>query len=60
MSDRQAAYNLGWNYIDATRRLISKMSEEEKVMWDETEALVKQYGESKEVIDMETQKAEEE
>lgn len=55
MSERQAAYDQGWKYIDGTRRLLPKMNDEEKTLWAEVEALVEQYGKSGEVTDMETQ-----
>jgi hypothetical protein len=41
--DRQGAYNGGYMYIDSTRRIYDKMSQEEKEMWNEVEELVKEY-----------------
>lgn len=41
--DRQGAYNGGYNYIDATKRIYDKMSQEEKEMWKQVEDLVKDY-----------------
>lgn len=56
MSSRQAAYNQGWKYINATKKHLDKMTPEDKSIWKQTEALVLQYEQSKEVIDMATQK----
>jgi len=42
-SDRQGAYNWGRSFTDDTRRLLEQMSEEEREMWREVEALVEQY-----------------
>ncbi len=55
MSDKQAAYNQGWKYVDLTRLNLNKFVPEDKVLWEETEALVKKFGESGEVKDMATQ-----
>jgi tetratricopeptide (TPR) repeat protein len=41
--DRQGAYNGGFNYIDSTRRIYDKMTQEEKEMWNDIEDLVKEY-----------------
>jgi hypothetical protein len=41
--DRQGAYNGGYNYVDSTRRIYDKMTQEEKEMWNEIEDLVKEY-----------------
>jgi len=51
-SDRQLAYQDGWNYIDATRRLLEKMSDEEKKLWSEVENLVKQYEANSQIMSM--------
>lgn len=41
--DRQGAYNGGYNYVDSTRRIYEKMTQEEKQMWNAVEELVKEY-----------------
>jgi len=41
--DRQGAYNGGYNYVDATKRIYDKMTQEEKEMWNQVEELVKDY-----------------
>jgi hypothetical protein len=41
--DRQGAYNGGYNYIDSTRRIYEKMTQEEKEIWNAVEELVKEY-----------------
>ena len=64
LSDRQAAYNAGRNYIDLTRRIVdtpdTKASSEEIAAWKEVEALTEQYVadpdvKSKEQLDEEAQ-----
>ena len=40
-SDQQVAYEFGWNYIDSTRRIFSRMTEEEQKIWTEVEELVR-------------------
>lgn len=42
-SDRQGAYNGGYNYVDSTRRIYEKMTQEEKEQWKAVEDLVKEY-----------------
>jgi hypothetical protein len=42
-SDHQGAYDGGYKYVDMTRRLYDKMSQEEKEMWNAVEELVKEY-----------------
>ncbi len=51
-ADRQGAYESGWTYIDQTRRFIDKMSDEEKKMWQQIEALVTEYEASSDVKSM--------
>ncbi|MDB4538124.1 hypothetical protein N9230_05890, partial [Akkermansiaceae bacterium] len=51
-SDRQLTYEKGWKYIDMTRRLIPKMSEEEVEIWKRVEALVQEYEDSNDTISM--------
>lgn len=41
--DRQGAYNGGYSYVDSTRRIYEKMTQEEKEMWNSIEELVKEY-----------------
>jgi hypothetical protein len=41
--DRQGAYNGGYNYIDSTRRIYEKMTQEEREQWTAVEELVKDY-----------------
>jgi tetratricopeptide (TPR) repeat protein len=50
--DRQGAYEQGWNYIDQTRRLLEKMSDEEKKVWQQIESLVNEYEASSDVKSM--------
>lgn len=59
-SDRQGAYNAGWNYIEFTKNIKSKMTPEEKANWEKVEALVKQYEADPAVTDMATFKAQQE
>jgi len=51
-SDRQLAYEDGWNYVDSTSRLLEKMTDEEKKLWEEVKKLVKQYESSGQIINM--------
>ncbi len=51
-ADRQGAYESGWTYIDQTRRFVDKMSDEEKKMWQQIEALVTEYEASSDVKSM--------
>jgi tetratricopeptide (TPR) repeat protein len=51
-ADRQGAYESGWTYIDQTRRFVDKMSDEEKKMWQQIEALVAEYEASSDVKSM--------
>jgi tetratricopeptide (TPR) repeat protein len=57
-ADQQVAYEFGWNYIDSTRRIFSRMTEKEQKMWTEVEELVKLYETDPTVKDMETVKKE--
>jgi tetratricopeptide (TPR) repeat protein len=41
--DRQGAYNGGFSYVDSTSRLVEKMTQEEKDMWNAVQDLVKDY-----------------
>jgi len=52
---RQEAYNIGWKYVEATRRHFEKMGEQEIRRWKEVEALVQQYEDTKLIEDMATQ-----
>ena len=56
IGDRQFAYNSGWVYIDATKRSIDKMSDSEKRLRESVAGLVAQYAASKQIVDMATQK----
>lgn len=42
-ADRQGAYNGGYSYVDSTRRIYDKMTQEEKEIWNAVEDLVKEY-----------------
>ena len=61
-SDRQTAYEFGWNYIDGTKhiRAGNDIKEEEKEAWDEVEALVQEYENAPAIINMEILKKQEE
>ena len=48
-SDRQLVYQKLSKYIDMTRRLVHKMSEEEQAKWQEMEETLKRFEESGEV-----------
>ncbi|NWK57103.1 tetratricopeptide repeat protein [Verrucomicrobiaceae bacterium N1E253] len=62
IDDRQAAYSeIGWKYIASTRRIREenkKVTDEEKALWDEVAALVKEYESSGLVKTVEELKAE--
>jgi len=55
-ADRQFAYDLGWKYINATERHLSKLTDEESKLRGQVQALVTEYEQSKQIIDMATQK----
>ncbi len=57
-ADRQGAYEAGWTFIDQTRRFFDKMTDEEKKMWQEVEALVSEFEASPDVTSMAKLKAE--
>ena len=63
MNDRQASYQLiGWPYVEGTKRIRETnpdMTDEEKEMWDDVAALVKQYETSGQIKTMEQVRAEE-
>lgn len=63
MDDRQACYQLiGWPYITGTRRIRETnqdMTAEEKEIWDEVAAIVKEYETSGQVKTMDQVRAEE-
>lgn len=42
-ADRQGAYDNGYAYVDTTRPLLPKMTDEEKALWAEVEEAVKNY-----------------
>ncbi len=60
-SDRQAAYEVGWDYINKTRRFFEnpghKIPPEEVEMWKQVEALVDEYVASPDVKSMEELRA---
>jgi hypothetical protein len=43
VGDQQGAYNGGQQYIEFTRRIYDKMSQEEKELWSSIEQQVKEY-----------------
>jgi len=55
--DRQAAYNHGWGYIDITKRNLKKFTKADRSKWEKVQALVKEYEQSGEIVDMAKQKA---
>ena len=60
--DRQGAYNQGAKYIEATLRpeFQAKMTEEEKELWKEVDALVKKYVADPNIKSLDKQKKERE
>jgi len=54
-SDRQVAYETGWNYCDSTRHIRSgtQIKEHEIELWDKVQALVEEYEADGDVMDME-------
>lgn len=52
-SDRQTAYEFGWNYVDSTDHIVSQMKEEEKGLWEQVQVLVQQYEDDPGVTNME-------
>jgi hypothetical protein len=62
VGDRQGAYNGGANYIDATSRpeFQSKMTDEDKVLWKEVDAMVKKYESDPSIKSLAQQKKERE
>jgi len=61
-SDRQVAYETGWNYCDSTRHIRngSQIKEHEIELWDEVLALVQRYENDPVVMNMEEVKKREE
>lgn len=59
-SDQQIAYEFGWNYVDSTRRILSRMTEDEKKLWTEVEELVARFETDPTVTDMKTIKEQQE
>lgn len=58
VSDRQGAYNGGWRYIDLTRSMTEKFTDEELELWKEVEKLVEKYVADPNVKSMEQLEAE--
>jgi len=56
--DRQGAYDGGYKYVDMTRRLYDKMTQEEKELWNSVEELVKEYEASPNIKSVAQQKKE--
>ncbi|NNM30585.1 MAG: hypothetical protein HKO57_13780, partial [Akkermansiaceae bacterium] len=52
-SDRQTAYEFGWNYLDSTSRLVSQMTPEERKLREDLESLVQEYEDDPTVMKME-------
>ena len=42
-SDRQGAYEAGYNYIELTGRFKDKLTPEERVLWDKVQKLTEKY-----------------
>lgn len=57
-ADRQFAYNQGRAYIDATRRLTDRFTDEELAQWRNVEALVERYVSDPSVLSKEQQEVE--
>lgn len=53
-SDRQMAYEDGWNFVNSTERILDKLSDEEVKMRNEVQKLVEQYEKSGQITDMAT------